>query len=44
LALTVAAPWGNSDFSYVAPPNLGSHNSNGGLIGGTVGFNYQTGS
>jgi outer membrane immunogenic protein len=28
----------------VALPDLGSHNSNGGLIGGTVGSNYQTGS
>jgi len=33
--------WGSSDFS--APTSSGSFNVDGGLIGGTVGYNWQTG-
>ena len=31
--------WGHSSFDY-APPDVG-HNNHGGLVGGTIGFNYQ---
>lgn len=34
------AAWGRSSFDYVAGASVG-HNNNGGLIGATIGYNYQ---
>jgi outer membrane immunogenic protein len=33
--------WGTSSWSYVVGGTTANHNNSGGLIGGTVGFNYQ---
>lgn len=33
--------WGNTNWSYVVGGNTASHNTSGGLIGGTIGYNYQ---
>jgi outer membrane immunogenic protein len=32
--------WGHSSFAYVGGVDVG-HNNNGGLVGGTIGYNYQ---
>lgn len=33
--------WGHSSWQYVVSGNTAGHNNSGGLVGGTVGYNYQ---
>lgn len=33
--------WGHTDWTYVVGGNTASHNASGGVIGATVGYNYQ---
>lgn len=33
--------WGHTDWSYVVSGNTADHDTSGGVIGGTIGYNYQ---
>jgi len=41
LGINGGGGWGHTDWTYVATGNDAGHNTSGGLIGGTLGFNYQ---